>query len=162
MPDQDNGPDSGPISGLHPYAERFGIVDRLPETGRPRAEILAELRTMATEEDGFWQTGQCSGTMYCGDTEHYAFLNEAFNLYSHVNALQRDICPSATRFGRSRTPAPSRNTPSTAPKPTRTTGVTHPRSIPNLKRKTNPISNNPIPRRLSQSSLFNAFFTRAA
>jgi glutamate/tyrosine decarboxylase-like PLP-dependent enzyme len=36
--------------------------------------------------------------MYCGDVEHYAFLNEAFALYSHVNILQRDICPSATRF----------------------------------------------------------------
>jgi glutamate/tyrosine decarboxylase-like PLP-dependent enzyme len=36
--------------------------------------------------------------MYCGDTSHYAFLNEAFSLFSHVNALQRDLCPSATRF----------------------------------------------------------------
>jgi len=90
--------DDGPTSGLHPYVERFGVIDRLLEQGRPREEILAELRTMATEEDGFWQTGQCSGTMYCGDRAHYAFLNEAFALYSHVNALQRDICPSATRF----------------------------------------------------------------
>ena len=54
--------DSGPISGLYPYAERFGVVDRLPETGRSRDEILRELQTMATEEDDFWQTGQCSGT----------------------------------------------------------------------------------------------------
>ncbi len=90
--------DSDPTSGIYPYAERFGVVDHFPESGRPRAEILAELRTMASEEDGFWQTGQCSGTMYCGDTSHYSFLNEAFALYSHVNALQRDICPSATRF----------------------------------------------------------------
>ncbi len=90
--------DSGILSGMYPYAERFGVVDRLPENGRSREEILAELRTMAEEEDGFWHTGQCSGTMYCGDTAHYEFLNEAFGLYSHVNALQRDICPSATRF----------------------------------------------------------------
>jgi glutamate/tyrosine decarboxylase-like PLP-dependent enzyme len=90
--------DSGPLSSLYPYAERFGVIDGLPESGRPRTEVLEELRTMATEEDDFWQNGQCSGTMYCGDTSHYEFLNEAFSLYSHVNALQRDICPSQTRF----------------------------------------------------------------
>ncbi len=88
----------GPIGSLYPYAERFGVIDRFPDKGRPREDILAELRAMAGEEDGFWQSGQYSGTMYCGDTSHYAFLNEAFSLYSHVNALQRDICPSATRF----------------------------------------------------------------
>jgi hypothetical protein len=36
--------------------------------------------------------------MYCGDHDHYAFMNEAFGLYAHVNVLQRDICPSATKF----------------------------------------------------------------
>ena len=82
----------------YPYAQRFGVNRHLPEHGRPRTEILAELHEMAREEDGFWQTGRCSGTMYCGDMEHYAFMTEAFGLYSHVNVLQRDICPSATRF----------------------------------------------------------------
>lgn len=86
------------LGKLYPYAERFGANARLPERGRPREEILDELRTMAREEDTFWQTGKCSGTMYCGDMSHYAFLNEAFALYSHVNVLQRDMCPSATRF----------------------------------------------------------------
>ena len=86
------------LGKVYPYAERFGVNERLPEKGRPRAEVLDELRTMAREEDNFWQTGKCSGTMYCGDMEHYAFLNEAFSLYSHVNILQRDMCPSATRF----------------------------------------------------------------
>jgi len=36
--------------------------------------------------------------MYCGSHEHYEFLNEAFGYYGHMNALQRDVCPSATRF----------------------------------------------------------------
>ncbi len=36
--------------------------------------------------------------MYCGDHDHYDFLNEAFGLFAHVNALQRDMCPSATKF----------------------------------------------------------------
>jgi glutamate/tyrosine decarboxylase-like PLP-dependent enzyme len=82
----------------HPYAGRFAVARRLPASGRPRDEILAELRTMAREEDAFWETGKCSGTMYCGDHEHYAFMNQAFGLFAHVNALQRDMCPSATRF----------------------------------------------------------------
>jgi len=86
------------MGDLYPYAERFGVIDAFPEKGRPREEILRELEGVAAEEDSFWQTGQCSGTMYCGDTDHYAFLNEVFAHYAHVNALQRDICPSATRF----------------------------------------------------------------
>jgi sphinganine-1-phosphate aldolase len=85
-------------SSYYPYAERFGVNARLPEKGRPRDEIITELRVLAREEDAFWQTGKCSGTMYCGDMEHYAFLTEAYGLYAHVNALQRDMCPSATRF----------------------------------------------------------------
>jgi glutamate/tyrosine decarboxylase-like PLP-dependent enzyme len=82
----------------HPYAERYGVNRRIPEQGIPRAEILQQLKEMATEEDRSWETGQVSGTMYCGDHEHYDFLNEAFGMYAHVNALQRDICPSQTRF----------------------------------------------------------------
>ena len=87
-----------PFASGNPYAERYGVIDRFPEKGRPREEILRELQEMAKEEDDFWQTGKCSGTMYCGDMSHYAFLNRAFALYSHVNALQRDMCPSASRF----------------------------------------------------------------
>jgi glutamate/tyrosine decarboxylase-like PLP-dependent enzyme len=81
-----------------PYADRFEVHRTLPEQGSPRSEVLAELHTMAKEEDAFWETGKCSGTMYCGDHEHYRFLNEAFGLFSHVNVLQRDMCPSATKF----------------------------------------------------------------
>jgi glutamate/tyrosine decarboxylase-like PLP-dependent enzyme len=82
----------------YPYEGRFAVNRTLPEKGRPRGEILAELETMATEEDAFWETGKCSGTMYCGDHEHYDFLTEAFGRFAHVNALQRDMCPSNTKF----------------------------------------------------------------
>ena len=82
----------------HPYANRYPVVRSLPEHGRDRAEILAELREMATAEDSFWQTGKASGSFYCGDMDHYAFMSEAFGLYGHMNALQRDVCPSATKF----------------------------------------------------------------
>jgi glutamate/tyrosine decarboxylase-like PLP-dependent enzyme len=81
-----------------PYEDRFPVNRALPDTGRPRAEVLAELHTMAEEEDAFWETGRCSGTMYCGDHEHYDFMNQAFGLFAHVNVLQRDMCPSATKF----------------------------------------------------------------
>ncbi len=81
-----------------PYAERFPVNRVLPEVGRSREEVLAQLQTMANEEDAFWETGKCSGTMYCGDHEHYDFLTQAFGLFAHVNALQRDMCPSATVF----------------------------------------------------------------
>ena len=88
------------LGRLFPYAERFGVNRRLPEKGRPRDEILGEIRTMAEEEDTSWRSGKCSGTMYHGDLEHYEFLGEAFKPYAHTNVLQRDMCPSATRFER--------------------------------------------------------------
>ncbi len=81
-----------------PYADRVPVHRTLPDYGMPRDEVLAVLRSMAAEEDPSWESGRCSGTMYCGDHDHYDFLNEAFSLFSHVNVLQRDMCPSATRF----------------------------------------------------------------
>src|SRR5436190_11886865 len=82
----------------YPYADRFPVNRGLPEHGRAREDILAELSTMALEEDEVWESGRCSGTMYCGDRDHYGFLKEAFGLFAHQNALQRDMCPSATKF----------------------------------------------------------------
>ena len=84
--------------GKFPYEDRFEINRTLPEKGRDRDEVLAELGTMADEEDQFWRSGRVSGTMYCGDMDHYAFLTEAFGKFAHVNVLQRDICPSMNMF----------------------------------------------------------------
>ena len=81
-----------------PYQGRFAVHRTLPEQSTPRSEILEALHAMATEEDASWETGKCSGTMYCGDHDHYRFMNEAFGLFAHVNVLQRDMCPSATKF----------------------------------------------------------------
>jgi sphinganine-1-phosphate aldolase len=86
------------MSNDFPYAEQYGVNRTLPEHGTSREEILAQMKAMATSEDSTWESGRVSGTMYCGDHEHYSFLNEAFGLFAHVNALQRDICPSQTRF----------------------------------------------------------------
>ncbi|MEE2980671.1 MAG: aspartate aminotransferase family protein [Pseudomonadota bacterium] len=80
------------------YAERYGALHAIPGAALGRDEVLRQARDMATREDQVWEDGQCSGTIYCGDREHYAFLNQVFAEYSHVNALQRDMCPSQTRF----------------------------------------------------------------
>jgi hypothetical protein len=83
---------------MHPYNKLFKVHDRLPEKGRDEEEVLKELQYMAGKENPKWLGGQCSGTMYHGGMEHYAFLNKVFNLYSFVNLLQRDLCPSGTKF----------------------------------------------------------------
>ena len=86
------------MKGLYPYADRYGVIRGLPEQGRATDSILEELRTIARQEDAAWENGKCSGTMYSGDHEHYDFLNAVFSLFSYVNSLQRDLCPSMTRF----------------------------------------------------------------
>jgi sphinganine-1-phosphate aldolase len=81
-----------------PYRERFPSFARLPERGRDRGEILGELEAMAREEDSRWETGQVSGSYYHAGKDHFAFLNRVYGLFSHVNLLQRDMCPSGTKF----------------------------------------------------------------
>jgi glutamate/tyrosine decarboxylase-like PLP-dependent enzyme len=53
---------------------------------------------MSAIEDALADEGKISGSIYSGDHQHYAFLNEVFGYYSHANVLQRDVYPSATRF----------------------------------------------------------------
>ena len=82
-----------------PYADRVPVHRTLPEHGpAPGRGPRRSCAPWPPTEDATWETGKCSGTMYCGDHDHYDFLNEAFGLFSHVNVLQRDMCPSATRF----------------------------------------------------------------
>jgi sphinganine-1-phosphate aldolase len=85
------------MSGF-PYADRYVVHRTLPEVGTPRDEIIAMMSEVSALEDEVWEGGQCSGTMYCGDHDHYAFLGQAFAKFAHVNTLQRDMCPSATKF----------------------------------------------------------------
>jgi sphinganine-1-phosphate aldolase len=85
------------MSGF-PYEGQFAINRTLPEEGTSQEDVLSMLSTMSTAENPMWESGQCSGTMYCGDHDHYDFLNLAFSNFSYVNSLQRDMCPSATKF----------------------------------------------------------------
>ncbi len=96
--DQKDESSDGMFGDLHPYRNRVESHSSLPKQGRDRSEVLRELRGIAKQEDGRWETGQVSGSYYHGGKEHYAFLNEVFGLFSHVNLLQRDMCPSGTKF----------------------------------------------------------------
>ncbi len=82
----------------YPYSERFTVNRTMPAHGRDPKEVLDELRQIATEEDTTWESGQISGSYYCGDHAHYDFVSDAFAMFGHVNALQRDVCPSGTKF----------------------------------------------------------------
>ncbi|MGC2174518.1 MAG: aminotransferase class V-fold PLP-dependent enzyme [Acidimicrobiales bacterium] len=84
--------------GGYPYQDKFEVHRTLPEEGTDKDAVLAMLATMSEAENPAWETGQVSGTMYCGDHDHYDFLNEAFSYFSYVNSLQRDLCPSNTKF----------------------------------------------------------------
>ncbi len=83
---------------MHPYNKLFTVYKSLPEKGLDEAEVLREIEYMSEEENKKWLDGQCSGTMYHGGLEHYDFLNEVFSMFSYVNLLQRDLCPSGTKF----------------------------------------------------------------
>lgn len=86
------------MSSLFPYAGRYPVQRRLPDHGRSREEILAEVSAMAEREDAPYHEGRISGSIYMGDEQHYAFLNDVFGHFSHANVLQRDMYPSATKF----------------------------------------------------------------
>src|SRR4029079_16721720 len=94
-PSDQRGP---PMSSSYPYAETHDVIRGMPSEGRSRDSIIAELTDFARREDATWETGKCSGTMYCGAPGHSAFMGRAFELFAHVNALQRDMCPSMTKF----------------------------------------------------------------
>lgn len=83
---------------MYPYRNRLTTNAAFPEKGRDPEEVYEELLKMSGEEDKKWETGQVSGTMYHGGKPHYAFLNRVFSLFSYVNLLQRDLCPSGTKF----------------------------------------------------------------
>jgi sphinganine-1-phosphate aldolase len=85
------------MSGF-PYSDEYEVHRTMPEEGTDQQSLLAMMSEMSSRENHVWESGQCSGTMYCGDHDHYDFLNEAFAHFSYVNTLQRDMCPSATKF----------------------------------------------------------------
>ncbi len=86
------------LDGFYPYRKTTTAYRQVPAEPVDRAAILAEITEMAHSEDAQGDKGTVSGSLYCGDHEHYDFLGDVFSLYSHANVLQRDMYPSATKF----------------------------------------------------------------
>jgi len=86
------------LDGFWPYRKTTTAYRAVPPEPVDRGEILTEIAEMAHAEDAQGDKGTVSGSLYCGDHDHYAFLGEVFSLYSHANVLQRDMYPSATKF----------------------------------------------------------------
>ena len=78
----------------NPARPRFGF----DEHGLGADAVVRELESIASAEDSVWADGRCSGTIYCGDREIYDLIAKAYGHFSYVNVLQRDMCPSQTRF----------------------------------------------------------------
>jgi sphinganine-1-phosphate aldolase len=81
-----------------PYKGRFKSYPKIPDKGRDHEDIYNEIETMATEENAKWKSGLASGTFYHAGEEHRAFMNKVFALYSHINIIQVDLCPSMSKF----------------------------------------------------------------
>lgn len=84
--------------GLKPYRDRYPSHPRLPERGRDRGEVLAELGDLAAQERSRWEEGFASGAVYHGGREHIDFLNQVYALFSQGNPLHADLWPSITKF----------------------------------------------------------------
>jgi glutamate/tyrosine decarboxylase-like PLP-dependent enzyme len=83
---------------LWPYRERYETNRRLPSEGVPRERLLDEVTEMSEREDEPAKEGKISGSLYHGGEDHFRFLSEVYRRFAHVNVLQRDMYPSATKF----------------------------------------------------------------
>jgi glutamate/tyrosine decarboxylase-like PLP-dependent enzyme len=83
---------------LKPYREQFATFRELPKEGRPREQVLNELRQIQQAEIKKWKEGYASGAVYHGDDSHIEFLNQAYGLHSQSNPLHTDLWPSASKF----------------------------------------------------------------
>jgi len=97
MSDDVNGMDSM-MDELYPYRSSSKTYSAIPETGQLPADVLAEVHGFAAREDSIGDEGRVSGSLYSGDHEHYRLLSQVFEEFAHVNVLQRDMYPSATKF----------------------------------------------------------------
>lgn len=86
------------IDGFWPYRNEVATYRRIPEHPVDRAEVLAQMTSLAEREDAIGDAGRVSGSLYSGDHDHYRYLAEVFGRFAHANVLQRDMYPSATKF----------------------------------------------------------------
>ncbi|MHB8438793.1 MAG: pyridoxal phosphate-dependent decarboxylase family protein [Acidimicrobiales bacterium] len=83
---------------LRPYRESHHVYRRLPEAGRDRSEILAEMTDLAARERAKWHSGFASGAVYHGGEEHVEFLNKVYAITSQANPLHPELWPSAVKY----------------------------------------------------------------
>ncbi len=83
---------------IKPYHQRFPRFKALPDQGLAAPQISAWVREMSSEESRVWEQGFASGSVYHGDREHMALLNEVYALTSQTNPLHSDIWPSINKF----------------------------------------------------------------
>ncbi len=74
------------------------VYPRLPEAGRSRSDVLADIAALAASEEAEWSEGKASGAVYHGDTDHIEFLNQVYSLQSQSNPLHLDLWPSGMKF----------------------------------------------------------------
>lgn len=83
---------------MHPYREQLPAVNRLPEAGLPREQVLAIMEKLQATETGRWREGYASGSVYHGDEAHIEFMNRVYATQSQANQLHSDLWPSAAKF----------------------------------------------------------------
>jgi len=86
------------VDAFFPYRRSYETHRALPAQGVARDEVLAMVDEMAAREDKIAREGRVSGSIYHGGEDHFAFLADVFRRFAHVNVLQRDMYPSATKF----------------------------------------------------------------
>ena len=83
---------------IKPYQEEFDTYARLPEVGRSREEIIAEMEDFYAREEHKWRDGYVSGAVYHGGQEHIDFQNQVYAINSQTNPLHFDVWPSGVKF----------------------------------------------------------------
>src|SRR5262245_49564889 len=85
-------------ASVKPYRGALPTFDRIPADGIGRDEVLRLMREMRDREQDRWEDGFASGSVYNGDPEHIAFLNEVYAINSQANPLHADLWPSTVKF----------------------------------------------------------------
>ena len=83
---------------MRPYAGKIASYSALPDQGRTREDLLAEIEGLATKESPRWRDGFLSGAVYNGDQGHLDFMNKVYAATSQVNPLHSDVWPSASKY----------------------------------------------------------------
>jgi sphinganine-1-phosphate aldolase len=88
----------GAETTLRPYMDEFPTFYQMPEVGRSKEKIIAEIESLQDREISRWKDGYVSGAVYHGDQDHIDFLNRVYAFNSQSNPLHFDIWPSAAKF----------------------------------------------------------------